>query len=255
MFCIEITGIPPGGPARDEIKEKWIGLVLPLYASRFRMPEPRFLPEAGCRVYPVPILTALEILNLQHPEAARWWFENFEHVYSGANFLFSEEIVKVVDELPSLRTEQADDQAINMGQFLQVAEDKEDCQGAVFLIRAHLGHKDWEELQSLPFSKAAAIFLADLAQTEVGRYLDGCSMEESFSDMRKAAKKFFEELYDFTWLHGIQIEEGLIKRPVSWVDAMVDDGYLEEKDGGLVPTKKVSEEARNLEKARNAQNN
>jgi|GEM_PF-1059561 len=63
----------PAGPAPENVRAKWVGLVLPA----FRHP--------GNERYAVPIMEGLQVLQSISPEGAKWFVENFGVL---GNFLF-----------------------------------------------------------------------------------------------------------------------------------------------------------------------
>ena len=105
--CIRITGVPPG-EAPQWVREKWVGLVLPLATGRSRpltamtsgvLSGPpnrlaaflwgllgRLEQQSG---YAVEASAALAILERTAPDAASWWRENVPRLFSRRRkFLF-----------------------------------------------------------------------------------------------------------------------------------------------------------------------
>ncbi len=64
-FQIRIVKVP-GGPAPQEIREKWVGLVLPA-----------FQPTGHLEHYAVPISVGLEALDKVSPEGVDWFAQHF----------------------------------------------------------------------------------------------------------------------------------------------------------------------------------
>lgn len=108
---IRITGVPPG-EAPEEIRQRWVGMVLPLAAgetgartvrTKGVLTGPRGFwlsllhlllgwgrPETG---YLVDGRTAIELLAETAPEAAAWWLEHASHVLKpGYRLVFHAEI-------------------------------------------------------------------------------------------------------------------------------------------------------------------
>jgi hypothetical protein len=112
---VQITQVPDG-EAPLEVREKWVGLTLPLMppiaGSRFartfgvlsgpRRPLARVIAllrgrAAKGRGYVVEATQALEILHQAHPDAAAWWRTNTPHMLvAGRCFLFAESCGQVV---------------------------------------------------------------------------------------------------------------------------------------------------------------
>lgn len=112
---IRITGIPPGGPAPEEVRKAWIGCILPVVAghehlhasplsgdqstphtrrARFRawlFPPPRAIG------YVIDAATAVDILGRSAPAAASWWRSNAPHLLGlGCTLLFDELVCEVL---------------------------------------------------------------------------------------------------------------------------------------------------------------
>jgi hypothetical protein len=100
MGRIRITEVPPG-EAPLEIRQAWVGLVLPLAV---RSSRPSRVPIAGVLSgpksllgmilncfkfrrtfwdgYPVNVLAAIEVLEKADPKAAAWWRHHAPHLLS-----------------------------------------------------------------------------------------------------------------------------------------------------------------------------
>jgi hypothetical protein len=113
---VRIIAIPPG-EAPLWVREKWVGLILPLTrygsANTFRtfgvLSGPRtFLPQVWALAlgrsnktygFPVNAARAVEILGHASPEAAAWWRENArELILPGRYLLFHAEVCDLVTE-------------------------------------------------------------------------------------------------------------------------------------------------------------
>jgi hypothetical protein len=96
MSSIRIISTPPG-EAPLEIREAWIGLVLPLAEPKIRkglafgvLSAPNGILKQGWEIlmgraqktssYVVNAKTAIEILESANPAAATWWRENTPHL-------------------------------------------------------------------------------------------------------------------------------------------------------------------------------
>lgn len=113
---IHITSVPPG-EAPEWVREKWVGLYLPL---ALRQSRPRTLPTSGVLSAPRNILSwlfalltarfkrttgyvvetsvAIQILEANHPDAAMWWKLNTPRLTRpGRYFVFAQEVGHVVD--------------------------------------------------------------------------------------------------------------------------------------------------------------
>ena len=116
MAEVRIIAVPPG-EAPPEVREKWVGLCLPIRRTWFGrrrrslrtvgvLTGPRTLggllramrsgePIEG---YAVPVLKAVAILEVAHPEAAAWWRANTPHMMQpGRLFVFPAEVCAEVD--------------------------------------------------------------------------------------------------------------------------------------------------------------
>lgn len=114
MATVRITSVPPG-EAPFEIREAWVGLVLPLkrknpqrYLGSGVLSGPRNMLQSLAHLitfrlkmqygFVVPSVAAVEILEKAQPRAARWWRENAPHnVRPGRYFLFSVECCERMD--------------------------------------------------------------------------------------------------------------------------------------------------------------
>lgn len=117
---VRIIAIPPG-EAPPWVREKWVGLELPLaqptrsarsrrvfgvlsgpkqpLAGLFAALLGRARRESG---YAVRVDEAVAELERRSPEAAAWWRENVSHMFTlGRCFLFQEHVCQVLDESPS----------------------------------------------------------------------------------------------------------------------------------------------------------
>jgi len=116
MAEVRIIAVPTG-EAPPAVRAKWVGLCLPIRRTllgrrrrRVRtigvLTGPRTLtgllralfqgePIEG---YAVPVLPAIAILELAHPEAAAWWRANTPHLMRrGQHFVFSAEVCAEVE--------------------------------------------------------------------------------------------------------------------------------------------------------------
>ena len=125
MAAIRVISAPPG-EAPPEIREAWIGLVLPLVVSSPRRglvtsgvltgPKTyltqrlhlmvgkgrRFLfgsGQAGAG-YVVNAQTAITLLTLKNPQAAEWWQSNAPHSFApGHTFIFAAEACEEAEDI------------------------------------------------------------------------------------------------------------------------------------------------------------
>jgi hypothetical protein len=102
----------PRGEAPDDIRDAWIGLLLPVVPEHSTpvegrgwgarsTPRTRFArlllplfgrPRLAVRGYLVDIAVAVQILDGAHPSAAAWWRTNTPHLLKpGMTFVFEEE--------------------------------------------------------------------------------------------------------------------------------------------------------------------
>ena len=115
---IRIVAAPPG-EAPDEVREAWIGIVLPVVPCHLRPirgsqfgvvtgpKTPLMLRLAGflglgrthSATYPVDAKTALRVLSEHAPLAEAWWRSNTPHLYREGMILgFAEHVCEVVAE-------------------------------------------------------------------------------------------------------------------------------------------------------------
>jgi len=115
---IRIVAVPPG-EAPLWVREKWVGLELPLAREGTRpvkaivsgvltgpIPFPRLLRLLWASLtghsqlrkgYAVEIHAAIEILQAASPEAAEWWRRNTPRLFSGnRKLLFQENVCRIV---------------------------------------------------------------------------------------------------------------------------------------------------------------
>ena len=112
---IRIVAVP-AGEAPQWVREKWVGLELPLtlrsahkfhtfgvltgprgfFAGLWRLVAGRSTRRRG---YAVEVAAALTALERIHPDAAVWWRTNAPHLLTrGRHFLFREEECRVIDD-------------------------------------------------------------------------------------------------------------------------------------------------------------
>src|SRR5262245_9408749 len=119
--CVRITSVPPG-EAPLWVRERWVGLSLPLAQRRasslsfltsgvLSMPK-GFISWLGAlfrgrlalqRGYLVESHAAVAVLAVNHPEAAQWWFQNTPRLFKGKrHFVFPQDSGHVVapDDAP-----------------------------------------------------------------------------------------------------------------------------------------------------------
>ena len=112
---VRIVAVPPGD-APAWVREKWVGLELPLAqssteASRSRTADVLSGPKSFLGVlatllrggyqqrsgFKVDVMQALEVLEIRSPDAAQWWRTNAPHLVKPSRcFVFSEHVCKVV---------------------------------------------------------------------------------------------------------------------------------------------------------------
>jgi hypothetical protein len=114
-WMIRIIAVPPG-EAPLWVREKWVGLDLPVarYSGRGKFITMGVLSLPGSVLaqwlavfrgraeriagYAVEALPAVEILACAHPEAAAWWRENTPHLIAPKRYLvFHEEVCRIAD--------------------------------------------------------------------------------------------------------------------------------------------------------------
>lgn len=115
---IRVVATPPG-EAPDDVREAWIGMVLPLVPGHLRpIRMPQFGVVTGPKTplmmrlaaflgfwkahpatYPVYARTALRLLADHAPIAEAWWRTNAPHMYrEGIVFGFAEHVCEIVVE-------------------------------------------------------------------------------------------------------------------------------------------------------------
>jgi hypothetical protein len=111
---VRIVAVPPG-EAPLWVREKWVGLDLPLARSEFAKTWPTFGALSGPRTclaqlcehvrgrsdpihgFAVEASLAVDILNRSSPEAAAWWHENAAELILPARYLvFHSEVCEIV---------------------------------------------------------------------------------------------------------------------------------------------------------------
>jgi hypothetical protein len=114
-WAVRIVAVPPG-EAPLWVRQKWVGLDLPVvrYAAHLKLPAFGVLPMAHTwstqwaavlrgrakRVagYAVEAALAVGILAKATPEAAAWWRENTPHLIAPQRYLvFHEEVCRIAD--------------------------------------------------------------------------------------------------------------------------------------------------------------
>ena len=106
----------PAGEAPQWVREKWVGLELPLVLRRAHnfhtfgiLTGPHHFLAALWRLvtgqstrrrgYAVEVAAAVAVLERAHPDAASWWRANTPHLFSrGRCFMFREEECQPVDD-------------------------------------------------------------------------------------------------------------------------------------------------------------
>jgi len=113
---VRIIAVPPG-EAPPEVREKWVGLCLPIQRTLFGrrrrrlrtigvLTGPRTLggmmramlagqPMEG---YAVPVLAAIRVLEAAHPDTAGWWRAHASHLMRpGRMFVFPAEVCAEIE--------------------------------------------------------------------------------------------------------------------------------------------------------------
>ena len=102
MASFRIVSIPKG-PAPEEARKKWIGLVLPLKGS-FNPGEGAYESDFSLKrqqarsIVTVPVRTALDELAKKSPEAAQWFYDNLPKAW----LQFNRDISFGIDEVEIL---------------------------------------------------------------------------------------------------------------------------------------------------------
>lgn len=93
---IRITKIPPG-QAPDWVRERWVGLELPIVkVSRGVKMGVMGGKAENPRGYAVKTRTAIEILKQNSPEAAKWWEESFFATLAG-HLIFKADVCELIE--------------------------------------------------------------------------------------------------------------------------------------------------------------
>jgi len=92
----------PIGYAPEEIRDKWVGVILPLEEEYFKPQK-----IAGISVYQVDALEAVEILKHRSPEAAKWWRVNSPDLFDDGLLGFPTECCEFVSEEKASSTKSA----------------------------------------------------------------------------------------------------------------------------------------------------
>jgi hypothetical protein len=113
---IRIVAVPMGEAPRW-VREKWVGLELPLLVGSAHnvhtfgvLSGPRGFFSALWRLvtghstrrrgYAVEVDAAMSVLERAHPDAAAWWRTNAPHLFTrGRFFLFREEECRPIDDM------------------------------------------------------------------------------------------------------------------------------------------------------------
>jgi hypothetical protein len=94
---VRIVAVSPG-PAPEEVRRAWVGLIVPLAAGET---GPRQVRTTGAEEkvgYVVDAARALQVLAAQAPEAAAWWKRNAPaQCQPGRAFLFPPEVCQEVE--------------------------------------------------------------------------------------------------------------------------------------------------------------
>src|SRR5262249_32080324 len=101
---IRIIAVPPA-EAPPEVRQAWLGLVLPFIAKGTDLGNQRALgvlshrPTDVCKGYAVDGPTAIGLLAAEKPEAAAWWRARAPHILlPGYQLIFPEEVCALVSE-------------------------------------------------------------------------------------------------------------------------------------------------------------
>ena len=100
---VRIVAIPPG-EAPKEIREHWVGLILPLAVGHSSAVEIESCGVLSGKMedmaigYVVEIEDALAVLTKKSPEAAAWWRENAPHLLGvDGELIFHEHVCELCD--------------------------------------------------------------------------------------------------------------------------------------------------------------
>lgn len=242
MRCFEIIAVPPGDLAPLAVREKWVGLTLPLqgYESSFT-----------CDVH---AMTAVEILKLTQPDAARFWQHDAGFDLRGVVFNFHPDVCKVVDGLPSLGFSEADNPEITVADFF--AELETDHSNVLVDLEYEVGQAHWENFKKFPLSRPALIVAVEAVQTAIWCYLEGCTTEAKFDRRTKEGHAFYKAVYDLNESYALGLSEAELNRPLSITDFAMMSGIIEHAgDGNVRLTVEAQKRAASDSKMLNAHNN
>ncbi|MBI2410080.1 hypothetical protein HYV30_03525 [Candidatus Kaiserbacteria bacterium] len=262
MRCIRIVDVPPG-EAPEWVREKWVGLILPLngasaYCSQTVGILSGLLQDASG--YVVDIVMSIEILALHAPEAARWWREESGVVEPGRSFVFDERCCVVRDELfPSVLELAPASSQTSVERFLESLDDTESS----FWFDKYnmrLPDKLWDDLRAHPLTRPIVLVLATWMRDRMRFMLEHASSESYFSTRRREGKEFLERLYAVAVDMGVRVEREEICQPLTWVDIAIGEGVVEECGEGMIRLTEEGERqaeaiVQAVDRMRNAENN
>lgn len=257
MNCIRIVAAP-SGEAPEWVRKGWIGLVLPLNPL---LPSLRadfcIGVVSGKRAtvggYSVEAVMAVEILEQQSLEAARWWRENTNWIQPGRHLIFCPQACELVQTLPGIMSPTANGQ-ITIEQLLEQIDPDEPVR-LLPLTGKVMGECDWQEVRLSPINR---ILILALAQLFAGAYQQGihfCSGQEEYSSLLREGHDVLQTLHRLAVENGIEVTIEEVDQPLSIVDHAVRSGVLQEVEGGVTLSDKGERMVRDAHRLYNAPNN
>lgn len=256
--CIEIVGIPKGEIPR-EIREKWIGLRLPLETAEEYFGLARGVAtHLPCAVvgYVVDAILAIAILELHHPDAALWWRENTKIAHVGGELIFDKDACRVVEELPSFVFPTEQKGMISVGEFFQrlAKADPEIWTASVQILVSYANF--WEKLSKQTLTIPMILVFAKIVANNIREQLDYCASESTFNRLHREGHAALQKLGEAAQICGILADPDMVDLPLTFTDIGVKSRGLEITEDGGVRLTQEGEERIEIERRRDsAQNN
>lgn len=227
MLCIKVLSPPSGGRAPIEIREKWVGLILPI-----RHEERDF--------FRIPLLMAVEILTLHQPETGAWWRERVR-TSKTACFTFNKSCCEEVDGMPSFIDPRFGSSIYSLEKFVQELKSRQDgfypalmasCLFPPF-ARNESENPEWPVMKKSALTRPLVIFLADVLAGSYFPRLEGAASETEFNELRKEGHAVLSAIHSIANANGVAINIDLIDQPICYVEFGLDAGVIKEVDGGI----------------------
>ncbi len=264
MLCVRIVRVPSVGPP-VKIREQWVGCVLPLISEHQVPPDKCHDVASGRRAslggYSVPGSLAVEILALTDPEAAAFWRSDPGYCHAvepGYELVFPAEVCEIVtafpgalppvgDATPTFRDFLARLFELSLGPTVA---------GDVEAVQAQFAPVVWEEALQSPLTRPLIIMFAACLVPFLMDRIENARTQAAVDRCSQNGHALLQQICSLAIGMGVPFADNEIDVPLSYTEAFIAAGDLEDAGGGTVrPTAKAQKDSREQHRRQKAKLN